>query len=79
MCYWLFLLFPISAAIFRYIGMAQTLKNRSDHISASVYTQTTDVELECDGFLNYDRSSKFAANDTAAIKAANLALTQPDN
>ena len=37
-------------------------------------TQTTDVELECDGFLNYDRSNKFSDSDTAAIKAANQAL-----
>jgi hypothetical protein len=25
-------------------------------VSYSVYTQTTDLENECDGFLNYDRS-----------------------
>ena len=43
-------------------------------VRASVYTQITDVELECDGFLNYDRSNKFDAADTARIKAANQAL-----
>lgn len=37
-------------------------------------TQITDVELECDGFLNYDRSNKFSLDDIAAIKAANAAL-----
>jgi hypothetical protein len=57
-----------------YIGMARTLANRSDHISASVYTQTTDVELECDGFLNYDRSNKFDGNSTTAIRKANQDL-----
>jgi len=57
-----------------YIGMAQTLLNRSDHVSASVYTQTTDVELECDGFLNYDRTNKFDSTATAAIREANQAL-----
>jgi hypothetical protein len=39
-----------------------------------VYTQTTDVELECDGFLNYDRSNKFDAAGTASIKRANQAI-----
>ena len=34
-----------------YVKMAATLGKRSDHLSTSVYTQTTDVELECDGFL----------------------------
>mmetsp|Transcript_86267 Transcript_86267/g.252342 ORF Transcript_86267/g.252342 Transcript_86267/m.252342 type:complete len:642 (+) Transcript_86267:55-1980(+) len=57
-----------------YIEMAMTLKSRADHISASVYTQTTDLELECDGFLNYDRSNKFNTEQTKAIAAANEAL-----
>lgn len=57
-----------------YIKMAATIADRVDHISASVYTQTTDVELECDGFLNYDRSNKFSDKDTAAIREANLAI-----
>jgi hypothetical protein len=59
-----------------YVKMAGTLATRAGHISASVYTQTTDVELECDGFLNYDRTSKFNAEDTAKIKAANEALVE---
>ena len=37
-------------------------------------TQTTDVENECDGFLNYDRTSKFNSSQTAEIVAANAAL-----
>jgi len=57
-----------------YIGMAGTIKSNRDHISASVYTQTTDLERECDGFLNYDRTNKFSLADTAAIAAANKAL-----
>jgi hypothetical protein len=39
-----------------------------------VYTQTTDLENECDGFLNYDRVTKFNPEQTAAIKAANEKL-----
>jgi len=58
----------------RYIEMAKTLESRVDHISASVYTQTTDVELECDGFLNYDRSNKFNEEQTRAIRDANQAI-----
>ena len=45
------------------------------NISAVVYTQITDVELECDGILTYDRVSHYEEADIAAIKAANLALT----
>ena len=52
-------------------GKAQNL------ISAVVYTQITDVELECDGFFAYDRTPHFDAADTARIKAANLLLTSP--
>jgi len=58
----------------KYIQMASSLQSRADHISASVYTQTTDVELECDGFLNYDRSNKFSVAETKAIHDANQAL-----
>jgi hypothetical protein len=57
-----------------YVKMAATIQSRVDHVSASVYTQTTDLELECDGFLNYDRSNKFSDADTAAIKKANQAI-----
>jgi len=57
-----------------FITMAAQIQSRVDHISASVYTQTTDLELECDGFLNYDRSNKFSDKDTVAIKAANQAI-----
>lgn len=32
-----------------YIKMAGQIEGRVDHVSASVYTQTTDLELECDG------------------------------
>jgi hypothetical protein len=58
----------------KYIEMAKTIQDRVDHVSASVYTQTTDLELECDGFLNYDRSNKFSDADTKAIAAANEAI-----
>ena len=43
-------------------------------LSSSIYTQITDVELECDGFLNYDRSTKFTPVQTAAIRKANEEL-----
>jgi hypothetical protein len=59
-----------------YIKMAATIAGyqKAKTASASVYTQITDVELECDGFLNYDRTNKFSAEDTTAIAAANKAL-----
>jgi len=57
-----------------YIKMAQMLKSVKKDISVSIYTQITDVELECDGFLNYDRSNKFTAEQTKAIFNANQDL-----
>jgi hypothetical protein len=54
-----------------YIAMAQTIRSRKVDLSASVYTQITDVERECDGFLNYDRTNKFNADQTARIATAN--------
>ena len=59
-----------------YVKMAGVLKGWADHVSASVYTQITDVETECDGFLNYDRTNKFDRASTLAIQAANQALIQ---
>jgi hypothetical protein len=44
-------------------------------VSVSIYTQITDVENECDGFLNMDRTSKFSPAQTAQIVAANQKLT----
>jgi len=60
----------------KYVSMAQTIAGyqKAKTASASVYTQITDVELECDGFLNYDRTNKFSAADTASIAAANQAI-----
>jgi len=49
------------------------LSNKKD-ISICVYTQITDVEEECDGFLNYDRSNKFDTADTRALFNVNQQL-----
>jgi hypothetical protein len=44
-------------------------------LSSSLYTlQLSDVERECDGFFNFDRTNKFNASDVAAIVAANQAI-----
>ena len=43
-------------------------------LSSAIYTQITDVELECDGFFAFDRTPHFDAGDTARIRAANEAL-----
>ena len=40
------------------------------------YTQICDVELECDGFLNYDRSTKFSGASTQEIARANQKLIE---
>jgi len=43
-------------------------------LSSIIYTQLTDVETECDGLFNFDRSVKFNASEAAAFQAANAAL-----
>jgi len=43
-------------------------------VSVCIYTQTTDVENECDGMVNMDRSAKFSPAQVAEIRAANIAL-----
>jgi len=58
-----------------YVNMTLSMREEP-MLSASVYTQITDVELECDGFLNYDRTSKFSGEQTLRIKEANKALIQ---
>jgi hypothetical protein len=60
----------------KYIEFAKTILKAVDHVSASVYTQTTDLETECDGFLNYDRSNKFTDEQTKAIHDANRAIIE---
>ena len=57
-----------------YLGFATQLLARVGHLSGAVLTQATDIELECDGFKNYDRTAKFGGPDTEAIKKANQAL-----
>jgi len=57
-----------------YVNMTENLIKVRNDVSASVYTQTTDLERECDGFLNYDRTNKFSDAQTAAIATANQKL-----
>jgi hypothetical protein len=52
------------------------LASRTVDISASIYTQITDVERECDGFLNYDRTYKFNVDDMKKVVDINTKLTQ---
>jgi len=57
-----------------YINMTQSIYSNEVDISACVYTQITDVEEECDGFFNYDRTNKFSSQDTQRIYQANQFL-----
>ena len=60
-----------------YIDMAKNMLAQIPRgLSSSIYTQITDVELECDGFFNYDRSPKLNDAQTRAIAAANRELIQ---
>jgi hypothetical protein len=47
----------------------------SPGLSAAVYTQTTDVEIEVNGLMTYDRA--IIKPDEARVRAANLALFTP--
>jgi hypothetical protein len=47
----------------------------SPGLSAAVYTQTTDVEIEVNGLMTYDRA--IVKPDVARVRAANLALFTP--
>lgn len=57
-----------------YITMAKQLLSAVANISGAILTQVTDLESECDGFLNYDRSHKLNAEQLAAVKSANEAI-----
>ena len=41
---------------------------------SSSHAETTDLERECDGFLNYDCSDRFSEHEKLRIKMANAAL-----
>jgi hypothetical protein len=59
----------------QYVAMAGTILGFNKVLtSISIYTQITDVENECDGFYNYDRTNKFNSSQVAEIVAANAAL-----
>merc|ERR1712070_1175532 len=45
-------------------------------LSLSVCTQTTDIECETNGWLTYDRVSKFTPADTDRLRVANTKVLQ---
>merc|ERR1712217_966456 len=59
-----------------YVALAQVLQSRaaSGDVSAAIMTQVTDIELECDGFMNYDRTLKFSSKELSKIHAAHIAI-----
>jgi len=58
-----------------YGQMADFILSVRFDLSATIYTQITDLENECDGYLNYDRTSKFTPQQTSQLVAANTLLT----
>lgn len=62
-----------------YVALAQVLQSRAalGDISASVMTQLTDIELECDGFLNYDRTTKFTPAELEQVHDAHRKIVAP--
>ena len=57
-----------------YVEYVRTVGAELDDVSAIVYTQPTDLERECDGFLNYDRSARFSDHEKLQIQMANAAI-----
>ena len=58
----------------RYVGLVQGVRNLmiGKGLSASIYTEITDLEGELNGFLTYDR--QVVKMDQARVRAANQAL-----
>ncbi|WP_431899975.1 PA14 domain-containing protein [Nonomuraea sp. bgisy101] len=58
----------------RYVEMDRTLRrlHACEGLSAAIYTQTTDVEVELNGLMTYDRA--VIKPDLARVRAANRAL-----
>jgi len=59
-----------------FIKMAAEIEAVVDHVSASVFTQTTDIEDECDGWMTFDRVDKFDDNQTEYARAALQAVVE---
>ena len=57
-----------------FIKMAAEIEAVVDHVSASIFTQTTDIEDECDGWLTFDRVEKFTEAEYGRVRAAQHAL-----
>jgi len=57
-----------------YLEMVQLLQANRHAVSASVFTQITDVENECDGMYTMDRINKLDPKQLADVKRANAAL-----
>ena len=54
-----------------YAGALDALTNGAPWVSAAIATQATDVEAECDGLYNYDRTSKFDDAAGTIVREAN--------
>lgn len=66
----------LTAEYVRLLRQAWRLRDEAG-LSAVVYTQTSDVETECNGLLTYDRA--VVKVDPAAARRANLGLDRPGN
>jgi len=53
----------------------EVAESRYDGLSGAIYTQTTDVELEVNGLMTYDRD--VLKMTTSRVRAANAAATRP--
>jgi len=64
----------VQSFVDEYIAMTDSLHGNKDDISVAIFTQITDVELECDGYYNYDRTLKLTASQLQAVYTANQYL-----
>jgi hypothetical protein len=62
------------------MGYLQSVLQNVPTVSAAVYTQTTDLETECDGpLLNYDRTPKLSPSQVQTIAAMNAQIIKAIN
>eukprot|EP01084_Bolivina_argentea_P087573 158166_1 len=54
-----------------YVNMSKMILEGSGDISAVIYSQLSDIEEECDGFFNYDRTQKWNTQQTKLVIDAN--------
>ena len=54
-----------------YVNMTELVLSHAGDLSVAIYTQLTDIENECDGYVSYDRTAKWDSDQIKMVKNAN--------